>query len=106
MFNENYFKSFRTQFNDVKIVAVKTPSFIKKVDYNEIVQALYETEISTTKVEDTFIKKQIANVNIGLLEKGYNKSTESFLYKTQAEAEYHKSLFGGGTIHMMQHITE
>ena len=104
-FNLCYGK-FLKQFNDVKIVAVKTPSFIKKVDYNEIVQALYETEISTTKVEDTFIKKQIANVNIGLLEKGYNKSTESFLYKTQAEAEYHKSLFGGGTIHMMQHITE
>ena len=86
-------------------MAVKTPSFIKQVNYNDIVQSLYETEISNNKIEDTFVKKQIANVKIGLLEKGYNKSTDSVLFKTQAEAEYHKSLFGG-VIHMMQNITE
>ena len=96
---------FLKKFKDIKIMAVKTPSFIKQVNYNDIVQSLYETEISNNKIEDTFIKKQIANVNIGLLEKGYNKSTDSFLFKTQAEAEYHKSLFGG-VIHMMQNITE
>ena len=40
-FNLCYGK-FLTQFNDVKIVAVKTPSFIKKVDYHEIVKTLYK----------------------------------------------------------------
>ena len=53
---------------DDVIQAVKKPSFIKKVDYNKAVNELYETTISDNKHEDTFIKKFLANVNIGLLE--------------------------------------
>ena len=106
-FNKTYnlcYGKFLKKF-DVKIIAVKSPSFIKQVSYNDIIQTLYNTEISNIKTEDTVIKKQIANVNIGLLEKGCNKSTESFLFKTLEEAEYHRSLLGG-TIHMLQDIVE
>lgn len=88
---------------NIKILAVKTPSFIKQVKYNELIENLYETKISDTPYEDTFIKKQIVNVNIGLLEKSENKSVESFLYTTLDEAEYYRSLYGG-TIHTLQQI--
>ena len=73
---------FLKHFPNVEIVAVKTPSFIKKVNYNDIIDTLYNTQISDSKYEDTFIKKQIANVNIGLLEKGTNKNVESFLFNS------------------------
>jgi hypothetical protein len=56
------------------------------MNYDEIIQTLYDVEISTNKIEDTFIKKQIVNVSIGLLEKGTNKSSQSFLFKTRDEA--------------------
>ena len=107
-FNKKYnlcYGKFLSQFKNVKIVAVKTPSFIKQVSYSDIIKELYETNISDNRVEDVFLKKQIANVNIGLLEKSNNKCTETFLYKTQEEAEYHQSLLGG-TIHMMQNVVE
>ena len=94
-FNKKYnlcYGKFLSQFKNVKIIAVKTPSFIKQVSYSDIIKELYETKISDNRVEDVFLKKQIANVNIGLLEKSNNKCTESFLYKTQEEAEYHQSL--------------
>ena len=55
------------------MIAVKTPSFIKQVKYKEIVDKLYNETISDNPVEDLEIKKNIANVNIGLLEKGINK---------------------------------
>ena len=51
------------------------------------------------------LKKQIANVNIGLLEKGTNKNVESFLFKTEEEAEYYRSSFGGN-LHLLQHLVE
>jgi hypothetical protein len=97
-----FLKHFKNNKN-IKIVSVKTPSFIKQVKYNEIVNTLYNEEISDAKYEDTFIKKQIANVNIGLLEKSVNKNVESFIYNTIDEAEYYRSLYGG-TIHTLQQI--
>ena len=57
----------------------------------------------TQRCSNTFIKKQIANVNIGLLEKSQNKAVESFLYTTLDEAEYYRSSYGG-TIHTLQQI--
>jgi hypothetical protein len=107
-FNKSYnlcYGKFLEQFQIVNVVAVKTPSFIKKVNYTDIIDTLYNTPISDNKYEDTFIKKQIANVNIGLLEKGTNKNVESFLFKTQEEAEYYRSSFGGN-LHLLQQIVE
>ena len=95
---ENYFKNI-----NIKILAVKTPSFIKQVKCNQLIESLYEAKISDTPYEDTFIKKHIVNVNIGLLEKSEHKAVESFLYTTLDEAEYYRSLYGG-TIHTLQQI--
>ncbi len=71
-FNKNYnlcYGKYLKHFDNLEIVAVKTPSFIKQVNYKEIVDTLYNETISDNTVEDLHIKKNIANVNIGLLEK-------------------------------------
>ena len=39
----------------------------------------------------------ISNVNIGLLEKGTNKSQKSLVFDTRAEALYHQNVYGGTT---------
>jgi len=100
-----YVGKFLKHFKNIDIVAVKTPSFIKEVNYSNIIDILYNSKISDNKYEDTFIKKQIANVNIGLLEKGNNKKVESFLCKTEEEAEYYRSSFGG-KLHLLQHLVQ
>ena len=97
-----FLKHFKNNKN-IKILSVKTPSFIKQVKYNDIVNSLYNENISDSNYEDIFIKKQIANVNIGLFEKSVNKNVESFIYTTIDEAEYYRSLYGG-TIHTLQQI--
>ena len=66
-----------------------------------MISSFLDISISDNKYEDTFIKKQIANVNIGLLEKETNKHIESFLFKTQEEADYYRSSFGGN-LHLLQ----
>ena len=48
---------FLKYFKNIDIIAVKTPSFIKEVNYSDIIDTLYNTEISNNKYEDTFIKK-------------------------------------------------
>ena len=54
---------------DIKIIAFKRPSFIKKVDYKTIIDELYQMDITDDVEQDIYIKKLVANVNIGLLEK-------------------------------------
>ena len=100
-FNKQYnlcYGKYLKHFSNLEIVAVKTPSFIKQVNYKEIVDNLYNEQISDNNVEDLMIKKNIANVNIGLLEKGVNKNVHSFIYTTYEEAEYYRSIFGGNVI--------
>ena len=58
--------------DDVEIIAYKVPSHIQKVDYKKIVMKLWETDISSDDKLDKAVKKMIANINFGLLEKGHN----------------------------------
>ena len=46
-------------------------------------------------MEDNKVKKLIANVNIGLLEKGTNKAQKSLVFDTLSEALYHQTIHGG-----------
>ena len=89
----------------MSIVAYKQPSFIKKVDYKKLVDELYETKISDDEQHDAYIKKLIANVNIGLLEKGQNRKSVGYLFQDLAECKYHQAQYGG-TIHMIQQIKD
>ena len=54
-FNLCYGK-FLVHFKDVEILAFKAPSFVKKVDYNKIVQELYDTNIDDDEGMDKYCK--------------------------------------------------
>ena len=41
------------------------------------------------------MKKMIANVNFGLMEKTYNKSQQSMVFRNLHEAQYYQGKFGG-----------
>ena len=56
--------------NKIDILYYKEPSFIHKVDYEGIVDELWDTTIDENNAdEDKYIKKLIGNVNYGLVNK-------------------------------------
>ena len=67
---------FLKEFPDARILAVKKPSFIRKVRYADIVRELYEAFVSLQSEEDKHVKKQIANCIIGLLEKTHQQEPQ------------------------------
>ena len=81
--------------NDVEILYYKEPSFIKHVDYNNMLKTLFDTHISDDKYEDIYLKKLIAVVNFGLLEKGTNKSQKSYIFESLNEAQHYQAKYGG-----------
>ena len=78
-----------------KILYYKQPSRVYKVDYRKITVELWKTDISDKPAEDIRIKKSIANVNFGLLEKNTNKAFKSYAFDTLKEALYYQSKTGG-----------
>ena len=81
--------------DDITIKYYKKPSFIYNCDYKKIVKELVETHISDDTKEDTKLKKEIANVNIGLLEKGVTTAQKSVLFKDLREAQLYQHMYGG-----------
>ena len=73
----------------------KQPSRVYKVDYRKITAELWKTDISDKPAEDIRIKKLIANVNFGLLEKNTNKAHKSYAFDTLKEALYYQNKIGG-----------
>ena len=98
-FNKNiclvYGKFFKEFINDVDIIYYKEPSFIFDCDYRSIIDDLYNEKISDDDEEDKQIKKMIANVNFGLMEKTYNKSQQSMVFRNLHEAQYYQGKYGG-----------
>ena len=72
-FNKTYnlcYGKFIGEFHtNCEIIAYKSPSCIKKVNYKQLAKALFKTSISDDAGMDTYCKKLVANVNFGLLEK-------------------------------------
>eukprot|EP00438_Fugacium_kawagutii_P000596 Skav236168 [mRNA] locus=scaffold298:273670:276849:+ [translate_table: standard] len=90
----------------VEILAYKEPSFKHKVNYKSIVKELWNTVIDEAdKDEDKFIKKLIANVNYGLLEKGGSTSQRSIVFRNLKEAVNSQTEYGG-KIHKLTHVEE
>ena len=91
-----YGKFLKNVLNDGIIIRYyKKPSFIFNCDYKKIVKELVETHISDDITDDTKLKKQIANVNIGLLEKGVTTAQKSILFKDLREAQLYQHMYGG-----------
>ena len=91
-----YGKFLKNVLNDgITIKYYKKPSFIYSCDYKKIVKELFETHVSDDAHEDTKLKKEIANVNIGLLEKGVTTAQKSVLFKDLREAQLYQYMYGG-----------
>ena len=94
-----YGKFLKNVLNDGIIIKYyKKPSFTYNCDYKKIVKELAETHISDDTQEDTKLKKEIANVNIGLLEKGVTTAQKSVLFKDLREAQLYQHMYGGKII--------
>lgn len=81
--------------DDVEIIAYKVPSHIYKVDYKKKVKKLWETDISSDDKLDKAVKKMIANINFGLLEKGNNIKSKSMIFNKMEDAVYYREKYGG-----------
>ena len=66
-----------------------------KVDYRKIIRELWQTDISDSYPEDVKIKKLIANVNFGLLEKMTNTAGKSYSFDDLREAVHYQHKVGG-----------
>ena len=81
--------------NEVEVLAFKAPSFIKNLDTGKIIKTLWGSKISPNADEDKTIKKLIANVNFGLMEKSTNKVQCSKMYESLDVAKFHQQKYGG-----------
>ena len=72
----------------------KQPSHIHEVDYENIVSELWNTKISDKPKQDAKIKKTIANVNFGLLEKS-TKKQKPISFNSLEEALYYRNIYEG-----------
>ena len=77
------------------ILYYKQPSHIHKVDYKQIIDDLWAEQISADEQEDRRIKKTIANINFGLLEKSRNKGQKSRMFDTLTEVCHYQAIYGG-----------
>ena len=110
-FNKTYnlvYGRFLAGYTDqCEIIYYKQPSRVYKVDYGKITKQLWQTDISDKYPEDalasakprghcdTKIKKLIANVNFGLLEKSTNTVSRSYAFDSPREALYYQQQVGG-----------
>eukprot|EP00438_Fugacium_kawagutii_P006184 Skav207472 [mRNA] locus=scaffold3545:496284:499559:- [translate_table: standard] len=79
----------------LNIIAYKSPSKTEDVDYKGAIDEVKKVKISDDPDEDKNLKKLIANVTIGLLEKGGATDKKSLLFKNIAEALDCQSDYGG-----------
>ena len=61
--------------------------------------------ISQDNNKDTYIEKLVANVNIGLLEKCFNKKSRGYLFQDVGECQHYQAKMGG-TIHILHKIED
>ena len=79
----------------VKILFYKKPSHLHKVKYKKAIDDLYRAEMSNDREEDNKIKKTLANIAFGMLEKSFNRKTVSKMFDGIKEALHHQKNFGG-----------
>ena len=71
------------------------PSQIHKVKYKRAIDELYKANMSDDKFEDNKIKKTLANVAFGLLEKSHNRKSVSRMFDGIEEALHLQKRYGG-----------
>ena len=106
-FNIIYGKFLRKMdLSNIKIIYYKIPSYIHKVNYKSIVDELWETQLGDDEDDDKQIKKKIANINFGMLEKSNNTSQRSDIFNSLKEACYYQRKQGGRIYALEEDIHE
>ena len=82
----------------LKIICYKQPCYLHKVDYSKFVNDLWDTYISDDIEEDKSLKKKVANINFGMLEKSNNTSQRTKIFNSLKEACYYQGQYGGKII--------
>ena len=72
------------------------PLFKLLVNYQDIVKQLWDKKISENNKEDMAIKKQVAVVNFGLLERTKRTDSKRVLFRNLTEASDFQQKHGGG----------
>jgi hypothetical protein len=68
---------------------------LENVNYQELIDELYESQISEDPNENKQLQKTTANTVIGLLEKTINKNTKSKVFTDLSTARYYQVKYGG-----------
>ena len=84
----------KMDLSNIKIIYYKQPSYIHKVNYKSIVDELWETQLGDND-DDKQIKKKIANINFGMLEKSNNTAQRSVIFNSLKEACHYQRKHGG-----------
>ena len=88
-----YLKQLDT--SEIKVISYKQPSFKHSVNYKDIVGELWDKKISENDEEDMAIKKQVAVVNFGLLERTNSTDQKSILFRSLKAASDFQQKYGG-----------
>ena len=96
----------KMDLTNIKIIYYKIPSYIHKVNYKSIVDELWETQLGDDEEDDKQIKKKIANINFGMLEKSNNTSQRSDIFNSLKEACYYQRKQGGRIYALEEEIQE
>ena len=106
-FNIIYGKFLRKMdLTNIKIIYYKIPSYIHKVNYKSIVDELWETQLGDDEDDDKQIKKKIANINFGMLEKSNNTAQRSDIFNSLREACHYQKEHGGRIYALHEDIHE
>ena len=106
-FNIIYGKFLRKMdLTNIKIIYYKIPSYIHKVNYKSIVDELWETQLGDDEEDDKQIKKKIANINFGMLEKSNNTAQRSDIFNSLREACHYQKEHGGRIYALHEDIHE
>ena len=76
------------------IIYVQKPSKIIDVNFKQLIDDLYSCQISDDKAFDLKLKKYIANVCSGLLEKKYNRKTHTKIFRDHNDAYNYAKMYG------------
>ena len=98
VFNLVYGKILKELIKDgvvCKVLYYKIPAYTYKVDYQNLVDELWAKDLSDDIDEDKRLKKHIANINFGLMEKSENKKSKSRMYDNLNEALHKQKIHGG-----------
>ena len=93
-YNLIYGKFLKNYADDVEVIYYKIPSNTYKVNYKKIVDELWKLKLDEDEEKDK-LKKMIACINIGLLEKQTNKAKKSIVFSKMVDAFYYQEKYGG-----------